>query len=442
MAGWTGIGRDEINWNGNISQSGPLFSNSPPNYLITKEFLDSRHYVPFDADLQSVTLPGLGELTAYYLNAIVGVGPLSQGDDTNHIYFQTYEVLTTDCFINLDVGDSSRTLSFVGDPTLGDWFDQSVKSTASPTFANGVVSTQLLVGLSSDFADGYGPHAFVVSGPNAKNIFAITNAAQTVKSSMYIDSGATTPMQFGTITNHNFGFFTNNGSPQFVMQTDGGVSMPNYSSHGWIYCPGTAKTQVQLNASGSYYGTIQNDSSGTWSLGFKTTSGNGLGTAAFTWTATGDMTLNPAGNTIINNMVYGSMYGDNITQSVTISAVDTHYEVGGSMSGGTCNGFTFQNSKELKALVAGKYKVDYSISVTTASANQEIETSVMINSTAQTVCTAHSENITANKPINLGGTGILTLAVNDVVKFCVANHTATNNVTVNHANITLLRVDN
>lgn len=155
------------------------------------------------------------------------------------------------------------------------------------------------------------------------------------------------------------------------------------------------------------------------------------------------MSVGPTGLLSFANgggMVYGSMYGDNISQTVTVSAVDTYYEVGAGLTGGSCNQFTFQNNKELKCLVAGKYKVDYSLGVQTGVAGQEIESEVMINSTAQSNTSNHTEALTANRAISLSGTGIITLAVDDVVKLSVANHTATNNIIVNHANLTLLQV--
>jgi len=137
---------------------------------------------------------------------------------------------------------------------------------------------------------------------------------------------------------------------------------------------------------------------------------------------------------------YGSFYGDNIAQAVTVSAADTYYEIGAGLSDGGSNGFTFQSSKELKCLVAGKYKVDYSLAVYTTVANNEIESAVMINSSAQANTTSHTEAMTANAPMSMSGTGILNLAVDDVVNLAVSNHTASNNITVQHANLTLVMV--
>lgn len=43
--------------------------------------------------------------------------------------------LTADRTLTLTTGDSDRTITLSGNPTLSDWFDQSVKTSASPTFA-------------------------------------------------------------------------------------------------------------------------------------------------------------------------------------------------------------------------------------------------------------------------------------------------------------------
>jgi hypothetical protein len=143
--------------------------------------------------------------------------------------------------------------------------------------------------------------------------------------------------------------------------------------------------------------------------------------------------------------IYGNMYiytlGGGAT-SVTISATDTFYEIGSGYTGGLCNGFTFQNSKELKCLVAGTYKINWSLALQCATANQELEGAPMINGTANTSMAGHVEAKTANTSAGLSGSGIVTLAVNDLVSMSVLNHTATNNISINHVNFVIQRVDN
>ena len=48
----------------------------------------------------------------------------------------TATVFTAGRTLTIDPGDSARTLTLSGNPTLADWFDQSVKTTANPTFGN------------------------------------------------------------------------------------------------------------------------------------------------------------------------------------------------------------------------------------------------------------------------------------------------------------------
>lgn len=46
----------------------------------------------------------------------------------------TSEVLTAGRTLSWNVGNAARTITLSGNPTMGDWFDQSVKTTATPTF--------------------------------------------------------------------------------------------------------------------------------------------------------------------------------------------------------------------------------------------------------------------------------------------------------------------
>ncbi len=52
--------------------------------------------------------------------------------------------VNADNTLTVNMGNASRTMTFSGNPTLNDWFDQSVKTTASPTFVSPVVTTSLL----------------------------------------------------------------------------------------------------------------------------------------------------------------------------------------------------------------------------------------------------------------------------------------------------------
>jgi len=51
--------------------------------------------------------------------------------------------LTTDKTLTLTTGDADRTITLSGNPTLADWFDQTVKAASSPTFANATITTAI-----------------------------------------------------------------------------------------------------------------------------------------------------------------------------------------------------------------------------------------------------------------------------------------------------------
>lgn len=53
--------------------------------------------------------------------------------------------LTADRVFNIVTGDSARTITLSGDPTLADWFDQAVKTTSSPTFDHAHLTNGLIL---------------------------------------------------------------------------------------------------------------------------------------------------------------------------------------------------------------------------------------------------------------------------------------------------------
>lgn len=57
--------------------------------------------------------------------------------------------LTADRQLTLTTGDAARTITLSGNPTLSDWFDQSVKAAATPTFANIILTDGGYIGGAS-----------------------------------------------------------------------------------------------------------------------------------------------------------------------------------------------------------------------------------------------------------------------------------------------------
>jgi hypothetical protein len=69
-----------------------------------------------------------------------------------HTAIVSGDTLTANRILTLIIGDAARQITLSGNPTLADWFDQSVKTTASPTFAN-ITDSGLTVSLPV-FTDG------------------------------------------------------------------------------------------------------------------------------------------------------------------------------------------------------------------------------------------------------------------------------------------------
>ncbi len=134
---------------------------------------------------------------------------------------------------------------------------------------------------------------------------------------------------------------------------------------------------------------------------------------------------------------WGSMYQDDAGTTITVSATNTDYIATG-MSEGVLGNMTFQNARELKIVTAGIYKVDWSVSFTVASANQEIEAAVGVGGVRQAATSAHAKIATGTDTVNIGGTGLLNLAFNDLVQIVVRNETATVNINIEHANLSLV----
>jgi hypothetical protein len=69
--------------------------------------------------------------------------------------------LTADRTLTISTGDSGRSITLDGNPTLADWFDQSVKVTASPQFANATLESATPV--LTLYPTGLSTSAFTIS---------------------------------------------------------------------------------------------------------------------------------------------------------------------------------------------------------------------------------------------------------------------------------------
>jgi hypothetical protein len=141
-----------------------------------------------------------------------------------------------------------------------------------------------------------------------------------------------------------------------------------------------------------------------------------------------------------NALIYGTMYGDDIAQVVTVASANVVYAVGGGLSGGVINGMTFQNNSELRCNDAGLYLIIWSMSLRPANNGDTVSGTVMINSTGLHVCEGSAYFANANRPQSMGGTTILDLQANDVIRLAVENETAAHNITIDHASLTVVKL--
>jgi len=175
--------------------------------------------------------------------------------------------LTADRTITLTPGDATRTITLSGNPTLGDWFDQSVKTTASPTFASGTFT-----GLISQTA------------PAATN----TNS--------FLSSGSTTGYNYARWTNTSSGVTIGiegsvggqilAGAPAYAAVLSAHVDQPLYIGSnnavvGGFSSTGLAVTGTVTNtysgAGGGHDITNSSDTSGTSFINFKKANGTTIG---------------------------------------------------------------------------------------------------------------------------------------------------------------------
>lgn len=89
----------------------------------------------------TVLLDGSGNLTAVNSITINTSGLHLLDTDASHDLIITVgSNLTADRTLTITTGDAGRTLTISGDATINDWFDQSVKAAASPSFADVTLS--------------------------------------------------------------------------------------------------------------------------------------------------------------------------------------------------------------------------------------------------------------------------------------------------------------
>lgn len=138
--------------------------------------------------------------------------------------------------------------------------------------------------------------------------------------------------------------------------------------------------------------------------------------------------------------IYACFYGWHIGLSIPIAVAETFYQITSGMIAGECYNASVQNAREIKINTAGKYKIDYAVSLHCANSNENVETQLAINSSTQNSTACQNSTGPVNMPKGYYGTGIFNLAINDLISIYVTNHTAPNALIIDNANITLLKL--
>jgi hypothetical protein len=142
-----------------------------------------------------------------------------------------------------------------------------------------------------------------------------------------------------------------------------------------------------------------------------------------------------------SGIAFGSMY-TNATIAVTIAASSTPTEIGDTWTAGEVNLTSFGASHYITVTKAGRYKVDWSLSIAqnTPSASIQCEQGIMVNGSAQSPGVAHRTIANSSDVGASAGTAILDLAASDQISLYVENQTNTTNIDVEHGNVTVTMV--
>lgn len=114
--------------------------------------------------------------------------------------------LTADRTITITPGDSDRTITLSGNPTLADWFDQSVKSGASPTFtatnfsgSSGITGVGALT--SGSIAAGFGSIDIGADSLTAGAGNFSSTVTSTMSGKLFERTGASTGIEYFRLAN-------------------------------------------------------------------------------------------------------------------------------------------------------------------------------------------------------------------------------------------------
>lgn len=141
-----------------------------------------------------------------------------------------------------------------------------------------------------------------------------------------------------------------------------------------------------------------------------------------------------------SGLPYGSIY-NNTTIAVSISN-NNPTEIGSTWTGGEFNLVTFGSTHNLTVTKAGRYSINWSLSIAqnSPSAAIQLEGGIMVGGSAVNDGKAHRTIANSTDVGNMSGTAILDLAASAEVSLYVENQTNTTNIDVEHGNLSLVMV--
>lgn len=144
-----------------------------------------------------------------------------------------------------------------------------------------------------------------------------------------------------------------------------------------------------------------------------------------------------------SGLPFGHAYMFEGSTTVSVGSADTWYELTSGLVTGEVNNVTFGGAHYLSVDKAGRFEIDWAVSLNTVSAGQEIMVSITVNgadhgvalnseSTNAKSAAQHGTVSGVSKDTQLSGYTILDLAVNDQVSIIVMNKSGATDILIEH----------
>jgi len=220
----------------------------------------------------------------------------------------------------------------------------------------------------------------------------------------------------------------------YTLSTTDGLISPK------LYPPSDSTTALQITKADGLTNIIDVDT---------TNSRVGIGTASPSTTlqVTGDTTL--AGDSwwlgAGTGIPYGSVYGNEIGWSQAVAVQNTWYNVSDTDmadGNGGLNLVTHDGDGKLTVTMAGRYIINYAITLASSLANEHIQAGIELNGTGSAISDGQQHwNSVANSDMPITGMAIVVLSASGTIEIAVRTTDAgTPDISVSHLNITITMV--